>query len=280
VQTLKTVAAPEGIHNDISYPAYYPTGTILDGYTWYQQELGTGQQLFLSENYTGASSELSVALADLESVIIMIEDAINNPQSGLGNTAPVVNDQNITYMDIMGQDSGAGFYIQALRKDVDQIKQAQADIQKVRDLIAQKKYDEADIYGKDLSVRFFNAAEAKLNEAAAGLEKDGLNSADLETNLRIAEHYMMLSNAVLGTNDYVLQHGLSLKSQQQYNVDLANKLVALKDRNKDFLNTVILAPFDGIVVAVNLRTIRHNCSSRARSMKSISPRLRQDRKPA
>jgi len=186
----------------------------------------------------------------------------------------------------MGEDpAGAAFYIRALRKDIGQIKQAQADIQKARDLIAQKKYAEAaaqyqvvlagmqpiglivytnyniidlpnntDIYGKDLSVRFFNAAEVKLNEAAAGLEKDGLNSPDLETNLRIAEHYMMLSNAVLGTNDYVLQHGLSLKAQQQYNVDLANKLVTLKDRNNDFLKTVILAPFDGIVVSVNLRT--------------------------
>ncbi len=103
-------------------------------------------------------------------------------------------------------------------------------------------------------MRFFNAAEDKLNAAAAGMEKDGLNSPDLETNLRIAEHYMMLSNAVLGTNDYVLQHGLSMKNQQQYNVNLANDLVALKDRNNDFLNTVILAPFDGIVVAVNLKT--------------------------
>ena len=153
------------------------------------------------------------------------------------------------------------------------------------DLIAQKKYGEAaaqyqvvlsemapiglivytnynviivrsdtDVYGKDLSLRFFNAAEAKLTEAAAGLEKDGLTSPDLNTNLRIAEHYMMLSNAVLGTNDYVLQHGLSMKAQQQANVDLANKLVTLKDRNNDFLKTVILAPFDGIVVSVNLRT--------------------------
>ena len=258
----------------------------MDGYAWYQQDLSAAQQLFLSENYTGASSELNVALADLESVIMMIEDTINNPYSGLGNTASAVNDQNLAYMEIMGQDaSGAAFYIQALRGYIDQIRQAQADIQKTRDLIDQKKYGEAvaqyqavlagmepigkivytnynvlvvrndtDIYGKDLSQRFFNAAEAKLNAAAAGLEKDGLSSPDLDTNLRIAEHYMMLSNAILGTNDYVLQHGLSLKNQQQYNVDLANKLVALSQRNEDFLKTVILAPFDGIVVVVNLRT--------------------------
>ncbi|MGD0855375.1 MAG: HlyD family efflux transporter periplasmic adaptor subunit [Dehalococcoidia bacterium] len=279
------MASPKGIHNEPVYTDYYPTGTILDGYYWYQQEMGTAQQLFQSENYTEASSELSIASADLESVIMMINDAINNPQSGLGNTAPVVNDQNITYMDIMGQDSGAGFYIQALRKDVDQIKQSQADISTTLDLISQKKFDEAaaqyqvalagmapigtivytnynilkipddtTVYGKDLSVSFFNAAEDKMNAAATGMEKGGLNSADLETNLRIAEHYMMLSNAILGVNDYVLQHGLSMKNQAQYNVNLANDLVALKDCNKNFLNTVILAPFDGIVVAVNLKT--------------------------
>jgi multidrug efflux pump subunit AcrA (membrane-fusion protein) len=284
-QTVTKLAAPEGVHNEINYPSYYPTGTILDGYYWYQQDMGTAQQLFQSENYTEASSELSIASADLQSVIMMINDAINNPQSGLGNTAPVVNDQNITYMDIMGQDSGAGFYIQALRKDVDQIKQSQADISTTIDLISQKKYDEATaqyqvalagmapigtivytnynilnvpddttVYGKDLSVSFFNAAEDKMNAAATGMEKDGLNSPDLETNLRIAEHYMLLSNAILGVNDYVLQHGLSMKNQAQYNVNLANDLVALKDCNKNFLNTVILAPFDGIVVAVNLKT--------------------------
>jgi multidrug efflux pump subunit AcrA (membrane-fusion protein) len=280
------LTAPEGIHNDISYPTYYPTGTILDGYAWYQQDLVNASQLLVSDNYTAASAELNVAVADLDSIIIMIEDTINNPDSGLGNTAPVVNDQNILYMEATGQDpSGAAFYIWNLRKYVDQIKQGQADIQKTRDLLAQKKYDEADaqyqvvlagmnpiglivytnynilrlhddtnVYGKDLSMRFFNAAEVKLNAAAAGLEKGGLASPDLETNMRIAEHFMMLSNAVLGTNDYVLQHGLSLKNQQQFNVNLANDLVTLKDRNNDFLKSVILAPFDGIVVAVNLKT--------------------------
>ncbi len=273
------------VHDNPVYSSYYPTGTILDGYAWYREEINTSQQLFLSENYTGASTELNVALADLESITMMIEDTINNPDSGLGNMAPVVNDQNIDYMEAMQQDpSGAGFYIQVLRKDIDQIKQAQADIQKARDLLSEKKYDEAaaqyqvvlagiqpighivytnyniidlpndtNVYGKDLSIRFFNSAEARLNEASAGLAKDGLKSPDLETNLRIAEHYMMLSNAVLGTNDYVLQHGLSMQNQQQYNVDLANDLVALKDSNNEFLKTVILAPVDGIVYAVNLK---------------------------
>jgi multidrug efflux pump subunit AcrA (membrane-fusion protein) len=180
--------------------------------------------------------------------------------------------------------SWAVSYVVELRKAVDLIKQGQADIETVRGLIAQGKYDEASpmfapllkrvgdigkvvynniniikahnystVYGKDISLYFYDAAADKLNAALKGIETGGLTSPELYDNLRIAQHYMQICNSILGSNDYVLQHGLSLKNEHQYHVDLQNALVGLENSKDAFLKTVILAPFDGTVVSVGVK---------------------------
>jgi hypothetical protein len=109
------------------------------------------------------------------------------------------------------------------------------------------------VYGKDISLYFYGAAADKLSAALKGIETGGLNAPELNDNLRIAQHYMQICNSILGSNDYVLQHGLSLKNEQQYHVDLANALVSLGNSKDDFVKTVVLAPFDGIVVSVGVK---------------------------
>ena len=270
----------------VGYPFYYPNATALSSLTWAQDEVSRARDLFLADNYTAAISELYVALSDLESCIKILEDAINNPKSGLGNMAPLVptDSASIAYLDVLQDQSFAVSYIVKLQNVVDLIKQGQADIRTIRGLTAQRKYAEADamfvplfnqmddigeavinninviktrnyttVYGKDISLYFYGAAEEKLNAALKGIEKDSLNSPELHDNLRIARHYMEICNAILGSDDYVLQHGLSLKSEQQYKVDLAEALVDLGNRNDDFLKTIILAPFDGTVVSVGVK---------------------------
>jgi RND family efflux transporter MFP subunit len=64
---------------------------------------------------------------------------------------------------------------------------------------------------------------------------------------------MELCNGILGSNDYVLQHGLSLKAEQGFKVDLEKAMVNLGNTKDNFLNTVILAPVDGIVVNVSMK---------------------------
>jgi RND family efflux transporter MFP subunit len=64
---------------------------------------------------------------------------------------------------------------------------------------------------------------------------------------------MRICNAILGSNDYVLHHGLSLRDERQYNVDLQTDLVGLENAKDNFLKTVILAPFDGTVVSVGVK---------------------------
>lgn len=270
----------------VGYPFYYPNATALSSFSWAQDEVCRARDLFQTDNYTDATSELYVALSDLESCIQILEDTINNPKSGLGNTAPFVPSDllGITYFQIQQDQSFESVYIVQLRSAVDLIRQGQADIETVRGLTAQGKYEEASqmfdtllkrvndigkvvinninvikahnyttVYGEDISLYFYGAAEEKLNAALKGIEKDGLDSPELRDNLRIAKHYMQICNAILGSNDYVLQHGLSLKAEQQYHVDLAKALVTLGNSKDNFLKTAIMAPFDGTVVSVGVK---------------------------
>ena len=270
----------------LGYPYYYPNATALSSFAWAQEEVDRAQELFQTDNYTAAASELYVALSDLESCIKILEDTINNPKSGLGNMAPYVPDDEAGIMSLQLQQDQpfAVAYIVELRNAVELIEQGQADIETVRGFIAEEKYEEAEamfaplfkrikdigkvvinniniikthnyinVYGEDISLYFYGAAEEKLNAALKGIEKDGLDSPELRDNLRIAQHCMQICNSILGSNHYVLQHGLSIKNEQQYNIDLAKALVALGNSKDNFLKTAILAPFDGTVVSVGVK---------------------------
>jgi hypothetical protein len=276
----------QGTNLDTSSPYWYPNATALSAYNWAQDEVNRANMLYQIKSYDAAASELYVALSDLEACIEILEDAVNNPKSGLGNMAPFVPSDEAGIMSLQLQ-TGLSFpvsYIVDLRHAVEMIRQGQADIQTVRGLMAQGKYDEASpmfdsllkqvdgigkavrnninvikahnystVYGKDISLYFYGAAGDKLTAALEGIETGGLNAPELNDNLRIALHYMQICNSILGSNDYVLQHGLSLKNEQQYHVDLANALVGLGNSKDNFLKTVILAPFDGTVVSVGVK---------------------------
>lgn len=268
----------------LGYPFYYPNRVALISFAWAQDEVYRARELFLADNYSAAASELYIAFSDLEACIKIIEDAINNPQSGLGSIVQFVDDESIEYLMFQHYQSTAVSYIRELRKTVDLIKQGQAEIEVVREMTAQGKYEEAapmfatllcciecigkvvmnkvnriktrndgTIYGEDICLYLYGAADDRLNEALIALEKDGLDSPEFHNNLRIAQHEMALCNGILGTNEYVLQHGLSLEAEQGYKVDLENAVVTLENKKDDLLKTVILAPFDGTVVSVGIK---------------------------
>ena len=266
----------------LGYPFYYPNRIALTSFAWAQDEVSKARDLFQTDNYTAAASELYIAVSDLEACKKIIEDAIYNPASGLGNIARLASqDETLLWAQ---QESSSMPFILELQKLVELIKQGQADVEKVQTLITQgnhaksgpifadvlsrmedinraltinvnkiKKKNNTTVYGRDISFYFYGAAEEKLNAALTGIEKGSLNSPELHDNLRIAGHYMEICNAILGSNDYVLKHGLSLKNENQYNVDLENALVTLGNKQDDFLKTVILAPFDGTVVSVGVK---------------------------
>jgi len=92
-----------------------------------------------------------------------------------------------------------------------------------------------------------------LSQALTLLEKGEANSVAYRQHLRLARHFMELCNSIMGSGVLVLEHGLSLKNYQQYNVDLAKALVTLGNSKDNLLKTIIMAPFDGTVVSVGVK---------------------------
>lgn len=286
-RTITTIKAiPNTLYSATSSTFYYPNATGLASFDWAQNETLGAYMMLQADNYTAAASELYVALSDLEACRNILEYAVNDPKSGLGNIAPLVPEDEVGILSLQ-LETGLSLPITSiveLRQAVDSIKQGQADIEAAKGLIAREKYDEAEamfqplfqkmneigkvvrnnfniikshnystIYGEDISLYLYEAAEEKLDAALKGIEKDGLDSPGLHDNLRIAQHYMQICDSLLGSNHYVLQHGLSLKSEQGYQLDLAKALVGLGNSKDNFLKTAILAPFDGTVVSVGVK---------------------------
>ena len=83
-KTSEPVFVDTGIKDSrTSYPFYYPNATAWASFVWARDEVSKARELLQADNYIAAASELYVALSDLESCIQILEDAINNPKSGL-----------------------------------------------------------------------------------------------------------------------------------------------------------------------------------------------------
>ena len=265
----------------MSYPSYYPNPTLLLSLEWARDELAKAYDLFLNNRYGEAAAEMRMAVADLESAIKIFQDALENMQSGLGSITPFAD--QIGKVPLIQEEPVYGIFLE-LRKMADFIKQQKADAEKGQTLMTQGNYAEvgsilgslsvrmADVYralssevnkvevrydssypSQSLCLYFYRAAEDKLKRALTLVKEDKLNSAEYNESLRLARHYIELCNSILGSSVLVLEHGLSLKNYQQYNVNVATAAVALANRKDDLLNTIIVAPFDGTVVSVGIK---------------------------
>ncbi len=263
------------------FPSYYPNASALLSSEWYGQEILKARDLFQRSNYGEAASELRIAVTDLESCLKIIKSAMESNQSGLGSIAPFANQHEI--LPFVREDP-YWLNFEQLQKAIERIKQYQADVQAVQLFMAQGNYARAgSMFGsvvnrvenitriiissvnsiqkrydlsypdKDICLYFYRAAEDRLNKALLLVEKGEQNSADYNEDLRIARHYLELCNSIMGSNVMVLEHGLSLKNYQQYNVDLAKAAVTLENTKTDLLKTIIIAPIDGTVVSVGVK---------------------------
>ena len=256
----------------------------LEAFGWAQNEIYNAYALTYSDNYTMAASQLNMAAADLDSCARILQDAVDNPQSGMGNTAHYMTDNNTWPFLLANLQNGAASNILDVRRTIGLLRQRQADIQQIQGSISDNGTERgrpalpgplqpaADHRLGGLQRRRFHQGLLHLSLPLPGYKQlflrqgagqpdqtldssqtGQINSIKFYENLTLARHYMELCNSFLGSNEIDLQHGLSQPSEQNFKVNLAKNAVALENANQALLNSIIIAPVDGIVVSVGIK---------------------------
>ncbi len=265
-------------------PTYFAYQSAAQALSWAQNEIYSSYIFAGADNITVANSQLNMAGADLESCAQILQDAVNNTQSGMGNTAQFLSDNNTWSFLLQNPQNGATSNILDVRRTIDLLRQREADIQQIQSSISDNNTAAAvplfqDLFNnfqstssavysdvnfikvyytypfpyQDISHYFYGKAQDSLTNVLNTAQTGQFNTIPFYENLTMARHYIQLTNSFLGSNEIDLQHGLSQPNEQNFKVNLSKSAVSLENANIALLNSIIIAPVDGIVVNVGIK---------------------------
>lgn len=105
------------------------------------------------------------------------------------------------------------------------------------------------------SVDFLQSAIRGLQDLETYLAQDGAEALEAAKQLYIAQLNLLVGNDVLQnqTSLFVFGKGINWQTLQQYNLALQNAQISLYQAKRAIMNTAIIAPADGTIVAANLK---------------------------
>ncbi|UCH51580.1 MAG: efflux RND transporter periplasmic adaptor subunit [Chloroflexota bacterium] len=103
------------------------------------------------------------------------------------------------------------------------------------------------------SLAWLRQVEEELQKIQACKDTGGCDALELSTLLRMAQHDVEMSQAILENNELTFLSGLNLKALRGYNLNLQIAEQELKRYKEELMKTEILAPFDGTVVDIGVK---------------------------
>jgi RND family efflux transporter MFP subunit len=264
----------------MGYPSFYPNASAALPSGWALQEMNEASKFLAQGQSSAAAAKIRIASADLVSCSMIFQDAISNPESGLGSMS---FEYAKKYVLEEGGENGKIALVLRWQEMVDAMSQAKKDldaaaksaaagqmpsgglaglIERIRniDMLVRDNINRVQlrrintIYPEEeLASSLLSTAEVRLGKALELIQSGGLNSVEYNENLAVADHNMQICNAMLNNSILVLENGLSLKNYQAANIDLNKAQITLANSKENLLKSVIIAPFDGMVVSVLMK---------------------------
>ena len=261
----------------LGYPRRYPNNSALLSFQQAQEELEQAWKLLLQGKYKETVSKLRIAMYDMEACQKLLKtpivDAENYPDIATEvsyaeadpelweylNTYPAVDKavnliqqdlERLTDIQKLIEQASYSEAIAALDKVIQQTETSNRAISSVQGQIVRfgVAYPDA-----ATSLDFLKTAQDSLQELQEIMARDDYDPVRFAEILRMVQHDLQFSHDILQSQEMVMEHGLTLKAMQQYNLNVHKAELALQNYKEELLKTEILAPFDGTVVAIGVK---------------------------
>jgi HlyD family secretion protein len=83
--------------------------------------------------------------------------------------------------------------------------------------------------------------------------QDNFDRVKTSEKLRMAQHDLLMSNRILDERETIYRDGLNPQELRKYNINIETALINLNQAKQELLKTEIIAPFDGTIVAVDVK---------------------------
>jgi RND family efflux transporter MFP subunit len=269
----------------MGYPTFYPDDRAALSVGEAQKELENVQAFLGEGKYQNAASELRMAQHDLESAYDILNDPAIKPYlEHVGDFGAIIQDypEIPQAISLLEADLGRLASVQTLIEKGNYegasaaLQEAQSKLQETYQLvdsltgrlrISQRMGCAQDIatQGQDrvtglmpipysdtsTSLDWLRQVEDDLQEIQKLMQTG--DQEKLAEKLRMAQHDAELSHSILENNELIFRSGMNLTTSRQLSLNLQKAELALQKAKDELMKTEILAPFDGTVVAVDVK---------------------------
>lgn len=251
------------------YPTFYTLATALLRFEQAQDEVGKARELVNTAKYADAASNISLAKYDLEaarSVYANPElDTFQTQYNDMNQPTPLfpeliqiasVLDTQIASLNNVRQLLEAGDYpgtSQALDMISVSLDEAHTIVKQNSRLPGAFTYPDT-----STSLAISRQVLDSLYELQVTMMQENFDRVKASEKLRMAEHDLLMSNMILNESETIYRAGLNPQTLRTYNINIETAMINLEKAKQELLKTEILSPFDGTVVAIDVKKDENN----------------------
>ncbi|MBN1690795.1 MAG: efflux RND transporter periplasmic adaptor subunit [Dehalococcoidia bacterium] len=249
-----------------SYPTFYTLATALMRFEQAQSEIKDAEDYIYEGKYSDAASSISLARYDLDAARSVYadpkldtfqtqyDDILNQPIASYPELKKIVTalEDQIDSLDHVRKLLEDGDYTgvaQTLDSMSTQLEDAHTIVKQNSRLPGAYTYPDT-----STSLAISRQVLDSLYELQDMFYQDDFDRVKAAEMLRMAEHDLRMSNMILDESETIYRSGLNTQTLRDYNIAIETAMINLDKAKQELLKTEIIAPFDGTVVSVDVKS--------------------------
>jgi len=249
-----------------SYPTFYTLATALMRFEQAQSEIKDAEDYIYEGKYSDAASSISLARYDLDAARSVYadpkldtfqtqyDDILNQPIASYPELKKIVTalEDQIDSLDHVRKLLEDGDYtgvVQTLDSMSTQLEDAHTIVKQNSRLPGAYTYPDT-----STSLAISRQVLDSLYELQDMFYQDDFDRVKAAEMLRMAEHDLRMSNMILDESETIYRSGLNTQTLRDYNIAIETAMINLDKAKQELLKTEIIAPFDGTVVSVDVKS--------------------------